>query len=304
MPATRTEHRQGSRSATLLRQGSADVRSAGSDIIALSSDYESSAHKKVVAEKKSARQRSKQKARAPLPPPTEIIEISSDDEPPPKRPSTSTHPLERRIKQLEEENKKWKEAALTAQAQIQAQAPPSPSASQEAPPPASLEAPSSDNKLDKFLSAVDEHIACEICTMKMWSPYTLACGHSFCKDCLQDWFSTALAQHMATHPQYNPHVTIPHHWRAALAQPHLTPLERRQLEYRITGFIATTPQPTYSCPTCRVEVVNKPAENFVVKHVVRTIAAAQGESCPKEDPPRRMGGPADGPWDGFFPLAR
>ncbi|KAI0645448.1 hypothetical protein C8Q79DRAFT_910957 [Trametes meyenii] len=297
MPATRTEHRQGSRSATLLRQVSADVRSAGPDIIALSSDDGSPSHKKVAAEKKSARQRSKQKARALLPPPTEIIEISSDDEPPPKRPSSSISPLERRIRELEEENEKLKsEVALAAQAQVQAQTPP--------PPPASQEAPPSDSKLDKFLSAVDEHVACEICTMKMWSPYTLACGHSFCKNCLQDWFSTALAQHMAAHPHYNPHIAIPHHWRAALAQPHLTPIERRQIEYRITGLTAMTPQPTYSCPTCRVEVVNKPAENFVVKHVVRTVAAAQGESCPEEAPLRRLGGPADGPWDGFFPFAR
>ncbi|KAI0769654.1 hypothetical protein BD413DRAFT_604785 [Trametes elegans] len=259
MPATRTAVvRQGNRAAPMARQASIDVRLATPEIISISSGDESRPFKKLALEKKSARQRSKQKARAPLPPASEIIEISSDDDAPlPKRPSGSMSTLERRIKELEE-----------------------------------------------FLSAVDEHISCEICTMKMWNPYTLACGHTFCKDCLQDWFSTALAQHMATHPHYNPQAMIPHHWRALLARPDLSHHQRREVERQISMLAEATPQPAYSCPTCRVEVRNKPAETFVVKHLVRTVAGAQGESCPKIDLPPRLGHPPDGPWDGFFPFSR
>ncbi|KAI0365632.1 hypothetical protein BV20DRAFT_1003797 [Pilatotrama ljubarskyi] len=276
MPATRTESRQGSRPATHYHQASVD---------------------KLAVEKKSARQRSKQKARAPLPPPSEIIEISSDDDdaPPAKRPSGSTTALERRVKELEEESRNWRQAALAAQA-TQAHVQPSTPAKQATPPP--------DTRFDKLLSTMDEHVSCEICTMKMWNPYTLACGHTFCKDCLQDWFSTALAQHMATNPAYNPQGNIPAHWRAALARPDLSHVARRQIEREIGLLMEATPQPTYSCPTCRVEVRSKPAENFVVKHIVRTIAGLQGESCPKEDQLPRLGHPVDGPWDGFFPFSR
>ncbi|KAI0356239.1 hypothetical protein OH77DRAFT_1401399 [Trametes cingulata] len=295
MPATRTESRQGSRPATHYGQPSVDVRPAEPTAIAVSSDDDGSPpRKKLAVEKKSAPQRSKQKARAPLPPPSEIIEISSDDDdeaPPAKRPSTSTSALERRVKELEVENKRWREIALAAEAVTQTQA--SIPAKPATPPP--------DTRFDKLLSTMDEHVSCEICTMKMWNPYTLACGHTFCKDCLQDWFSTALAQHMATNPAYNPQGNVPPHWRAALTRPDLSIAARRHIEREIALLIEATPQPTYSCPTCRVEVRARPAENFVVKHIVRTIAGLQGESCPKQDPLPRIGHPVDGPWDGFFP---
>ncbi|KAI0633321.1 hypothetical protein C8Q77DRAFT_1114328 [Trametes polyzona] len=300
MPATRTDTRHVSRSATLLRQSSADpVRLIKSEVVDLSTNDGTRPRKKLVVEKKSLRQRSKQKARAPLPPPSEIIEISSDDDdaPPAKRPSGSMSALERRVKELEEENKKWKQALLASQAAqtAQPQSPPSTPHKEPKPTPHA--------KSDQFISAIDEHVSCEICTMKMWNPYTLACGHTFCMDCLQDWFSTALAQHMATHPHYNPQASIPRHWRDALARPDLSIGARRQIELEIRRLSDAIPQPSYSCPTCRVEVRNKPAENFVVKHIVRTVAGAQGESCPKPAPPPRLGHRIEGPWDGFFPFA-
>lgn len=104
MPATRTESKQAGRSTTHHRPGSVDVRPAGSDIVILSSDDGSPLRKKATVERKTARQRAKQKARAPLPPSSEIIEISSDDDEPPakRRASGSMSVLERRVKELEE----------------------------------------------------------------------------------------------------------------------------------------------------------------------------------------------------------
>ncbi|KAH9858391.1 hypothetical protein C2E23DRAFT_716756 [Lenzites betulinus] len=298
MPATRTETKHTSRSTTNHRQASLEVRRLGSEIVALSSGDDSAHRKKMVHEKKSARQRSKQKARGPLPPPSEIIEISSDDdEPPAKRSSGSMSAVERRVKELEEESEKWKQAALIAQAVSLKQAQTSPD------PPAKKGALPSDVKLNQVLSTMEEHVSCEICTMKMWHPYSLSCGHTFCKSCLQDWFSTTLVQHMSTHPTYNPQIVISPHLRAALARADLTTQARRQIAREISRLEDATPQPAYSCPICRVGVRSKPTENFVAKHMVRTIAALQGESCPKEDAPRLVGQAVEGPWDGFFPFA-
>ncbi|KAI0829605.1 hypothetical protein BC628DRAFT_1408472 [Trametes gibbosa] len=294
MPATRTEMKHASRSTPNHRQASIQVRRPASEVVTLSSGEYSPPRKKMVPEKKSAKQRSKQKARAPLPPPSEIIEISSDDdEPPAKRSSGSMSLAERRVKELEEESKRWKEAALAAQAvSLAAQA----NLAQKDTPP-------SDVRLDQILSTMDEHVSCEICTMKMWHPYTLSCGHTFCKGCIQDWFSTALAQHMSAHPTYNPQLMVPIHFRTTLARQDLSAHARRQIMREVARLEENTAQPAYSCPTCRVGVRNKPAENFVVKHMVRTIAALQGESYPKEDPPRLLGQTVEGPWDGFFPFA-
>ncbi|CDO75641.1 hypothetical protein BN946_scf184743.g1 [Trametes cinnabarina] len=290
MPAIRTEPRQGSsRPAPHLRQGSvANPRPSATEVVALSSDDELLPRKRLAAEKSSARQRSKQKARGPLPPPSEIIEISSDDdEPPAKRPSNSTAALERRVKELEEENKKWKEAALAAHdAQAQSFT------------PVKQATPAPDTRFDEVrrfpTHGWQDHAETGPSSYPQWTTM----------DCLQDWFSTALAQHMAANPQYNPQGIVPHHWRAALARQDLSIIARRQIEREIAMLMDATPQPSYTCPTCRLEVRNKPAENFVVKHLVRTVAGIQGESCPKEDPLPRLGHRLEGHWDGFFPVFR
>ena len=134
--------------------------------------------------------------------------------------------------------------------------------------------------------------------------YRLACGHTFCKNCLVDWFNTALVQHLGAYPHYDAQRVIPAHLRNALLHPNLPQHSRALYEREIAVLLSTTPQPKYSCPTCRVLVKAKPAENFVVKHLVRTIAGVQGEQCPQEAPlPRHPGRPVEGPFDGFFPCS-
>ena len=67
-------------------------------------------------------------------------------------------------------------------------------------------------------------------------------------------------------------------------------------------MLLDTGHPEYSCPTCRVLIKTRPAENFVVKHMVRTIAGLQGEACPLPPPPPSLPGkPVEGPFDAFFP---
>ncbi|TBU47281.1 hypothetical protein BD309DRAFT_998473 [Dichomitus squalens] len=288
MPATRSGVRQGSRQPGPYLQDMAGPSNL--DFVHVVDD-EGPPRKRQAVERKSNKQRSKQKAKAPLPPASEIIEISSDeDEPLAKKPSGSTAAFEKRINELEEENKNLKRALAAAK-----------TAQPHPVPLAKVPTPTPDAKSDKVLSAIEEHVSCEVCTLKMWNPFTLACGHTFCKDCLQDWFSTAHMQHLTANPTYDPQRLIPLHLRAALARHDLAAPQRRHIEREIALITASTSHPQYSCPTCRVLVRAKPAENFVVKHLVRTIAAAQGESPPKE-PPRALHRALEGPFDGFFPF--
>ena len=108
------------------------------------------------------------------------------------------------------------------------------------------------------------------------------CGHAFCQTCLQDWFGSAHAQFMAAHPGYN--ANLP-----------LYAYHQHQL-----------PRPQYTCPSCREPVKNRPVEDFTLKALVRTLAAATGENSPQRKEPeklRRGVARPSGPWDGFFPRA-
>ncbi|RDX50111.1 hypothetical protein OH76DRAFT_483720 [Lentinus brumalis] len=299
MPATRAATRHGSRQPQPYPQ---DLAGPSNNNTIVLPDDEAPSRKRSTAERRVSKSNVRQKARAPLPPAAEIIEISSDEDeaPPRKKPTTSSSVYEKRIKELQEENKRLMAAVAAAKA-AHAKTLAAPPA---APPPSKLQAPAADPKADKFISTVEDHVTCEVCTLKMWHPFTLACGHTFCKDCLVDWFNTALVQHLSAHPNYDAQRVIPARWRDALAQPNLPHHTRLQYEREIAIIMSTTAQPKYSCPTCRDLVKAKPAENFVVKHLVRTIAGVQGESCPQEAPlPRIPGRPVGGAFDGFFPYS-
>ncbi len=101
MPATRSGIRLGSRQPAPYPQDVAGPSNQPNGVLSVVDD--SLPRKRQAVERKSAKQRSKQKAKAPLPPASEIIEISSDeDEPPPKKPSLGANTIEKRVKELEE----------------------------------------------------------------------------------------------------------------------------------------------------------------------------------------------------------
>ncbi|KAL4248910.1 hypothetical protein ABKN59_007570 [Abortiporus biennis] len=248
--------------------------------------------------KRSARQISKSKAKNPLDHTEEVLEISSDEDEEPhlaKAPKanngSSVAELRKQLKALKEENARLKREMTEKVAEA------SLSKSVEAPPEHKAESSK------KLLNELDEHLSCEICTLKMWNPFTLQCGHTFCQTCLQDWFNTTLAQYMNTHPHYNPNPPTLAQYRIALGNRNLDPLHRRHLERQIQAFLMTMEHPSYTCPACRVNVRMKPAQVFALKHAVRTVGEHQGESSPKKDPPAGRGRRVEieDPFEAFFP---
>ncbi|KAF8208296.1 hypothetical protein K438DRAFT_1813769 [Mycena galopus ATCC 62051] len=176
----------------------------------------------------------------------EIIEISSDEDDGPVAPRTSvaTSKLQAQIQQLEKENARIKKE-------------------------------NDEIKKQQILVAADleDQITCEVCSAKLWSPFILNCGHTFCQQDLEDWFSTALKQHRNVYPHYN--VNAP--------------------AVNAYNMYQQLPLPPYTCPKCREKVVSKPVQNFAVKGLVRAVAGQAGEASPKKT--------VDGTnvWSRFFP---
>ncbi|KAJ4000604.1 hypothetical protein F5050DRAFT_403758 [Lentinula boryana] len=253
-----------------------------------------------------AKQSSKNKVSKPASKTTivhqEIIEISDSDDdplfsprpPPLKRKNSHELQLERDLKKLKQNDEHKNKEILLRSELVRFQS--------ELARLRSTLPNATSSKAHVPISEVEDSVTCEVCTMKMWTPYILECGHTYCQSCLQDWFSTTLMQHMAAYPNYNPNQS-PH--GAEMYLPY-----GRHYRYMPHLLGATVPQPQYTCPSCREQVRNPPVEDFNLKKVVRAVASVQGEASPKkaEAGPSHRKGKAKGkalarredPWSGFF----
>ncbi|KAJ6612792.1 hypothetical protein B0H10DRAFT_2222818 [Mycena sp. CBHHK59/15] len=178
----------------------------------------------------------------------DIIEISSDEdeEPVVPRSGVATSKLQDKIRQLEQENARMRKE-------------------------------NEEMKKRQMLEAADmeDQVTCEVCSTKMWSPFILPdCGHTFCQQDLENWFSTTLNQHRTLYPHGN--VNIP-----------------------AMNLYGAAPPPLYTCPKCRETVRSRPIQNFALKGFVRSIAAKAGEYSPK-----KTTGSSVNVWNRFFPATR
>ena len=71
----------------------------------------------------------------------------------------------------------------------------------------------------------------------------LTCGHSFCQDCLQDWFNTTLVQFMAANPAYNPHPPAMQQYMIYLRRPDIPLGQRRAIQRELQAMLDSMEKP-------------------------------------------------------------
>jgi hypothetical protein len=147
----------------------------------------------------------------------------------------------------------------------------------------------------KFGSTIGKHVL--FLTVPCPEP-SLTCGHSFCKACLIDWFGTALAQHLQTYPDYNPHPPALQQYMAVLNRQNFPPQQRRAIECELRSMYESIQRPAYTCPKCRDPVERAPIDCFLLKNVTQAVAKHSGEGGTE---PAGTANPQEGVWDGFFP---
>ncbi|KAH7918970.1 hypothetical protein BV22DRAFT_1051387 [Leucogyrophana mollusca] len=119
--------------------------------------------------------------------------------------------------------------------------------------------------IDKFIASKDEAITCSICTMCMERLFTIVeCNHTFCYDCLRQWFQSSLSEQLKYRDVPEEH-----------AHP---PYTAQTLEFLFQqAFIHVL---LYKCPLCRSSVRKRPVEVPLLKDLVAVISTTLGP--PKE----------------------
>ncbi|KAH7868090.1 uncharacterized protein C8R40DRAFT_1178200 [Lentinula edodes] len=224
----------------------------------------------------------------PLVPHPDVIEIFDLDDDhfapsalPLKRKNSRELQLEREVKKLKQENKLHKNKANSLRAEIT-------SVQDKLTHLLAASSNASSSKDHMPISNVEDSVTCEICTMKMWTPYILECGHTYCQSCLQVRMYPftqisgptliVIPQHVAANPDYS--INQPQHpYGADTYTAYLGFAQHHYMHF----LSAATPQPHYTCPLCRKQVRNPPVEDFNLKKIVRAVASVQGESSPRKE---------------------
>ncbi|KAH9924811.1 uncharacterized protein B0H18DRAFT_403415 [Fomitopsis serialis] len=148
----------------------------------------------------------------------------------------------------------------------------------------------------RLTDVLQSDTTCTVCTLRMWLPYVLPCGHSACQLCLREWFSEALMQHLDRNPQLELPNLQP--YREALRNAELPRADRERIKAELVDLLKAYPTPHYTCPICRQSIKTKPIEDIALRSIVCAVANALGE----EDPMTTHGGDEGvrSNWDGFF----
>ena len=101
----------------------------------------------------------------------------------------------------------------------------------------------------------------------------VACGHTFCLNCLNDWFQVTLAAHQTANPSYNPETMIPTKWQEHARDNELSFAQRCMVIAQMDWTVGKTAHPRYTCPVCRIRTKSPP---FIVA-ALKKVAALLGD---------------------------
>ncbi|KAF9521282.1 hypothetical protein CPB83DRAFT_900897 [Crepidotus variabilis] len=134
-----------------------------------------------------------------------------------------------------------------------------------------------ENKLILAGQQLIESLECGICANEIQNPATLRdCGHTFCRNCLMEWFSKAQDKFMAANPGYDPlerfeNLTV----SQAYATIHELVISNGVRDIKLKNALPLSNYPPYECPFCRTLARSSPLCVFALDalhHQVITMA--------------------------------
>ncbi|KAF9017131.1 hypothetical protein BDZ89DRAFT_1140935 [Hymenopellis radicata] len=113
---------------------------------------------------------------------------------------------------------------------------------------------------EKAFADLEHTMICPLCLHVSSAPFLIVpCGHTFCKTCIEGWFSLAL--HRYNHSIFNPDFNMVGFNRADLRSDVVSLLTSDELDVRsLSALIEARGShvPEYTCPSCKVKVTRAP----------------------------------------------
>lgn len=118
-----------------------------------------------------------------------------------------------------------------------------------------------------------------------------ACGHTFCRGCLDCWFSARHAEHLSAHPEYVP---LSRNHRRAMNNPRVYPSAFLKAVAHLTQY----PSPDYPCPVCRTSVTQIPIKNYSLRAI--TLILSDGDESERTGSVSADDSDSVGDWGVYF----
>ncbi|KAK3265336.1 hypothetical protein CYMTET_25972 [Cymbomonas tetramitiformis] len=125
-----------------------------------------------------------------------------------------------------------------------------------------------------MLKAVEEEMYCVICTEPMVNAHLLPCSHSFCGECIFEWYDKVLPGplHLPRSHTYNLSLNLNH---ALVHKSRSSPQETPAFNCKVQGLISKR-----TCPICRKDITVEPVENSALEKLMDiAVEPSMSQEC-------------------------